>query len=459
MATKGEAQAPPRRWWSRTQIHALGLLMLINLSNYLDRGIIGVLQQPIKEDLRLSDVQLGLMSGLAFSLLYSVSGLSIARLAERMNRIRLLVAATIVWSVMTIFCGLSTSYIRLLIARVGVGVGEGACTPICHSLVSDIFGPRERGKAMSFITLMVPMTQIISPIIGATIAVLYGWRAAFLVVGMFGLPLALILLATVPEPRHGAMAAHAAPVARSRFLADLGLLVRNRAFVLLFCASAFMSQGIGGTSMFSASYFVRQFHLGLGQAGLITGIGLGGGGLLGTLAGGYLADRFAGARGRSYPFVCAAGALISSLFFFLTFSAHVWPLAMAAMLIANFATDLKNGPNLAAAQNLAPPHMRATASAVIMIALIVLGTGMGPILVGTVSDMVARDHFPALYGSFASVCHGGAAPGGSVQALVEACHAASAAGLHTAMFVPCVCFLLAGMFFILSGLSIREEMR
>lgn len=453
------AATPQRRFWTGPQIYALGLLMLINLSNYLDRGIIGILQQPIKEDLRLSDSQLGVMSGIAFSLLYSVAGMPTARLAERLNRIHLLTVAITVWSVMTICCGFAGSYVRLLLARIGVGIGEGACTPICHSLVSDIFGPRERGKALSFITLMVPVTQMVAPVIGATIAVTYGWRAAFLTVGVFGLPLAIILWRTLPEPRSGAQAAHAAPVTRSNIWADLKLLAGNRAFVLLFCAGAFMSQGIGGTSMFSASYFVRQFHLSLGEAGLITGIGLGAGGFLGTMAGGYFADRFAGSHGRSYPFVCAVGAILASLFFLITFSAVAWPLAMGAMLFANFATDLKNGPNLAAAQNMAPPHMRATASATIMFALIVLGTGMGPLLVGMVSDFTAKDVFPAALGSFPQLCHGGKAIAGAAPQLVEACRSASAAGLHAGMFVPCGCFFLAAIFFTLSGLSIREEIR
>lgn len=442
--------------WTSTQIYSLALLILLNLSNYLDRTIIGILQQPMKLDLRLEDWQLGIISGPAFALFYSLAGVPIARLAETFNRVRLLAIAVAIWSTMTALCGAAANFTHLVLARIGVGAAEGACTPSSHSLIADIFPPRQRGIAMSLLTTSIPVAQLLAPIIGGVIAMKWGWRVAFMVVGLPGVLLAAVMFFTMQDPRETADGAR--PAARSAFLADMRLLLANRAFVWLFVASAFMGQSITSTNIFTASYFLRQYDLSLAEVGTIVGVGSGLAGLCGTFLGGFLADRYAGRYGRSYPIVCGIGALLAAVFFTIVFTRDVWYMAVPFLLLANISTDLKNGPNFAAAQNLAPPHMRATASAVLMVAAICLGSGLGPLILGFISDAVAAASFPESFGAFTQECVGGRAAEGASREMIEACSSASAAGLRGGLMAPCVTFVLAGICFILSGRAIREPL-
>ena len=442
--------------WTPTQIYSLLLLILLNLSNYLDRTIIGILSQPMKNDLRLEDWQLGVISGPAFALFYSLSGVPIARLAERVNRVTLISGALAIWSTMTALCGAAGNFFHLVLARVGVGAAEGACTPCSHALVSDLFPPRQRGFAMSLLTTSIPIAQLIAPIIGGVVAVAWGWRVAFAVVGLPGVLLAALIFFTMKVPREAAGSTHVHKA--SSFKADMKILFTNPAFVWLFAASAFMGQSITSTNIFTASYFVRQYELPLTQVGTIVGVGSGLAGLIGTFLGGLLADRYAGKFGRSYPIVCGVGALLAGVFFTIVFTRDAWLLALPFLLLANVSTDMKNGPNVAAAQNLAPSHMRATASAILMVAVICLGSGIGPIVLGAISDHVAATSFPAALGGFKEMCVGGRAADGASTELVAACARASAAGLRGGLMAPCVTFFLAGICFIQSGRAIRQPL-
>ena len=187
--------------WRPYQIYLVGLLLLVTVSNYLDRIVIGVLQEPIKIELGLTDRQLGLLTGPAFALFYSVAGIPVARLAERANRAHVLGAAIAVWSVMTALCGTAKNYAVLLLCRVGVGMGEGGCIPVSHSLLADNFSMRQRGVVMSIVSAAPSVATILAPIIGGLVAEYYGWRMAFLIVGLPGLLLAVLVWFTIREPR------------------------------------------------------------------------------------------------------------------------------------------------------------------------------------------------------------------------------------------------------------------
>jgi predicted MFS family arabinose efflux permease len=444
--------------WRPYSLYVLAVLVLVNTSNYLDRGIVAILQQPMKDELGLTDWQLGMISGPAFALLYSAAGLPIARWAERGNRVTILGLALGFWSLMTAACGFAQNYLHLLISRLGVGAGEGACTPTTHSLISDYFSPRQRGLAMAVLTTSIPLGQLIAPLLGGFIAQTWGWRTAFMSVGLPGLLIALLLFLTVREPRLKKTAEERALVPRRPFVGDLRELFSTRSFLFLFIASAFLGQAITSTNSFTASFFIREHGLSLKEAGLVTAAGLGLAGLLGTFLGGFLADRFAGQYGRSYPLVCALGAGLASALFLVAYRVGDWRIAVGFLLVANVATDLKNGPNFAAAQNMASPQMRATAAAVLMFGAIVLGGGVGPVIVGAVSDWAAAGAFPTALGAYAETCLAGRGVAGAASGLSEACSAASATGLRTGLMAPCVCYLLASIFFTLSGLSIKRKL-
>ncbi len=184
--------------------YALGLLLVIYILNFLDRQVVNILAEPIKIELGLADWQLGMLTGLAFALFYTVLGLPIARLAERADRVKIISVAVGVWSACTVACGMAGNFIQLLLARIGVGVGEAGCTPPAHSLISDYTPAEKRASAIAFYSMGIPLGSLAGMALGGIIADAYGWRIAFFVAGAPGVLLALIAWLTLPEPRRKA---------------------------------------------------------------------------------------------------------------------------------------------------------------------------------------------------------------------------------------------------------------
>lgn len=453
-----ETQAAGAGGWTAVSVYALILLFILNLSSYLDRSILAILSQPIKQDLRLQDWQVGVIGGPAFGLLYSLAGIPIARLAERMNRINLVSLACAVWSGMTAACGVAAGFLTLGLARAGTGGAEGAASPISYALVTDYFAPRQRGRAMSVLMASSPCAQLLAPLLGGFMAMHYGWRAAFLVVGLPGLLLALLMRFTLTEPRQDTRVSVTSQIGRGRFLPDLKRLFRVRAFSWLFVASTFMMIGVAGTQQFTAMHLMRTFHLSLMQAGVVTATGMGAIALLGTVVGGVVADRFAGRYGRSYFYVCAASSFFSGVFFLLAFRSVDLTAAIVLLFIANFATSLKNGTAVAANMRVAPPDLRATSAAIIMFSVVVLGTSLGPLIIGLISDGVAAQQFPRALGTFAAACPGGRAAASGGAALVAGCAKASAGGLRAAMLAPSISFFFSGALYCIAGRSLNEKL-
>ena len=443
--------------WRPYQIYIVVLLLLVTVCNYLDRIILGVLQEPIKRELALSDWQLGLLSGPAFALFYSVAGIPIARLAERINRAGLLAFVVAFWSAMTAFCGLSQGFVQLLLARVGVGMGEGGCIPISHSLLADNFSMRQRGVVMSVVSTAPSLATIMAPIVGGLVAQHYGWRVAFLTVGLPGLLLAVLVWLTLKEPRaQGQAATVKAGRPKGSFISDFKWLLANRAFVWVFIGGAFIGLAYNGATVFTVSFMIRSHGLTLGQAGGVLGLS-GMVGLVGTFIGGLAADRFADDRGRSYVLVPAIGGVLTCLFYVLAFTQSNWAIGMPLLLASSVAYNLKNGPMYAAVQNIVPGTMRATGAAVFMFGATVVGSMIGPLLAGGISDTVAGRRFPADLGRFEAMCPGGHAPKGASAAIGDACAAASAAGLQTALVTVSFGFVLAAVFLVLASRNLKSR--
>ncbi|WP_310496482.1 MFS transporter, partial [Sandarakinorhabdus sp.] len=229
----------------------LWTLLLVYIFNFLDRQIVSILAEPIKRDLGLSDTQLGLMTGLAFALFYAVLGVPIARWADRpgSDRVGLIAASLVVWSGMTALCGLAQNFTQLLLARIGVGVGEAGCTPAAHSLITDAVPASRRATAIAFYGLGIPIGTLLGTIIGGSLADAFGWRRAFLVVGLPGVALALFVWFALRDPRKRLTAAQsAAAPPRLAAMAALRQLAQSRAYLLIMLASglvAFLSYGKG----------------------------------------------------------------------------------------------------------------------------------------------------------------------------------------------------------------------
>jgi predicted MFS family arabinose efflux permease len=443
--------------WRPYQIYIVVLLLLVTVCNYLDRIILGVLQEPIKRELALSDSQLGLLSGPAFALFYSVAGIPIARLAERINRAGLMAFVVAFWSAMTAFCGLSQGFVQLLLARVGVGMGEGGCIPISHSLLADNFSMRQRGVVMSVVSTAPSLATIMAPIVGGLVAQQFGWRVAFLTVGLPGLLLAVLVWLTLKEPRaQGLVAAAKADRPKSSFVSDFKWLLANRAFVWVFVGGAFIGLAYNATTVFTVSFMIRSHGLTLAQAGGVLGLS-GMVGLAGTFIGGFAADRLADDRGRSYVLVPAVGGVLTCLFYVLAFTQSNWAIGMPLLLASSVAYNLKNGPMYAAVQNIVPGTMRATGAAVFMFGATVVGSMIGPLLAGGISDAVAGRRFPAALGRFEAMCPGGHAPKGAAAAIADGCATASAAGLQTALVTVSFGFVLAAVFLVLASRNLKSR--
>ena len=370
----------------------LWTLLVVYIFNFLDRQIVTILAEPIKRDLGLSDTQLGLMTGLAFALFYALLGIPIARHADRpgSNRVGLISVSLVLWSGMTALCGLAQNFSQLLLARVGVGVGEAGCTPAAHSLISDMVPVERRSSAIAFYGMGIPIGSLLGASMGGYLADTVGWRQAFLVVGAPGVALAAFVWLVLRDPRKAGLATAlrvAAPVVpRLSAKAALAEVLGSRAFLLLAVAGglvAFLSYGKG---VWTAVYFMRSHGLSATQVGLWAGLVLGISGLLGTWAGGWLADRFGKHDRRHMLSAPALGMVAAAPMLFMAYFVSNWVVAMALLFIPTFLNSLYYGPTYAAAQLLVRPEARAMATAVMVFSQNLIGLGLGPLFFGMMSD-------------------------------------------------------------------------
>ncbi len=383
--------------------YAMGLLLVIYILNFVDRQVVNILAEPIKNDLGLLDWQLGAMSGLAFALFYSVLGLPIARMAETNNRPRIIAVSLALWSGFTAVCGLAQNFTQLVLARIGVGIGEAGCTPPAHALITDYVPKEKRASALAFYHMGTPLGSLVGFALGGVVADAYGWRAAFLVCGLPGLLLALVVAFTLVEPRAKRVMADvkAVTVKSATFAQALAVLATKRTFWLIAFAASVKAFIGYGHAPFTASFFYRNHPEEIARMAAMFGLGPGGflglalgiiGGLAGAFGayfGGVIADKFGQRDFRAYASVPAIAALLTMPVYII---AITLPSAMAAMpLLAINAVlgTLWYGPVYASAQSIAPPHMRATASAILLFIINLIGLGLGPLAVGIMSDVFA----------------------------------------------------------------------
>lgn len=369
----------------------LWILLVVYVFNFIDRQIVNILAEPIARDLDLSDTQIGLMTGLAFALFYTVLGIPIARFADRgtTSRPKVIALALAVWSAMTALCGLAQNFTQLLLARIGVGVGEAGCTPPAHSLISDMVPPEKRASALAFYSLGIPVGTLLGMMIGGTLADHVGWREAFVIVGLPGVALALVVLFVIKDPRHSDAAAilrgknQPAALPLGQAVAEV---MRSRAFVLLLFAGSAASFLAYGKTTWTTIFFQRTHELTPGQVGLWFGLLGGVAGILGTWAGGYLADRFGAKNRRHVLSAPAIGMALAVPIAIAAYHAPSWPLALALLFIPTVFNSFYYGPTYSAAQGLVPVRARAIAAASLLFFQNLIGLGLGPLFFGMLSD-------------------------------------------------------------------------
>lgn len=381
--------------------YALGLLMLIYVVNFVDRQVVSILAEPIKQDLHLADWQLGLMTGLAFAVLYTVLGLPIARLAERGDRPLIIAVAVAVWSGFTAISGMAQTFTHLVLARIGVGVGEAGCTPPALSLIADTVPREQRASAVSVYMLGAPVGSLLGLALGGLIADALGWRMAFVLVGLPGLLLAGLAALTLREPRRGRPIVARADDGVPSFREALKELSGKRTYWRVVGGVTLKSFASYGSLAFTGSFFFRNFPgelaeysamFGLKSAGflgLALGVTSGVMAMIGTLLGGRLADHFARKDARSYAMIPAVGAIASLPFSLAALNADSLLVAFAFLLAPGLLGSMWLGPAYGVVQSLVRPETRATATAVLLFVANLIGLGLGPLFVGILSDVLS----------------------------------------------------------------------
>jgi MFS family permease len=359
----------------------LAVLLLAYIFNFLDRQILGILATPIKASLHLTDAQFGALGGTAFALLYSLLGIPLALLADRTSRSAVIAAALAVWSGFTALCGTATGFWQLFLYRVGVGVGEAGGVAPSYALIADYFPTERRARALAVFSLGIPIGLGGGAFIGAHLAAWFGWRAAFIIMGVAGVLLAPILRWVVKD------APRPLPISASAPLGSVfPMLARKPAFWLLaFGASASSLCGYG-LALWTPSILMRSFDLDLLEAGNFMATLVIIGGCAGVFAGGWFADRLGRGDRRWYAWLPAIAWLITAPTFVAGFFAPNLGLAWILLLIPNGLNILWLGPIVTAVQHLVPARMRATASASFLLINNLIGLGVGPLLIGSISD-------------------------------------------------------------------------
>jgi MFS family permease len=370
--------------------YALALLVVVYIFNFVDRSILAILLEDIKLEFSLSDTQLGFLSGIAFALFYTIMGIPIARWADRGSRKTIISIAVFTWSLMTALTGFAQNFGMLLAARIGVGIGEAGCTPPAHSMISDYFPLSRRATMLSVYSLGIPIGAGIGYLAGGWLTQWFDWRTAFIVVGLPGVLLALIVQWTLKEPTRGAYDEIGSATAASEPLGEVfRFMMSLRSFRHMAIGAALHAFYGYGSHAFLAAFFIRTHHISTGEIGSwLAGIGLTGG-VIGVYLGGYLGDRLSRSDKRWYMWVPALATLLSIPFSFLV---YMWPDGRTALMLlfpVSLLGGLYLGPTFAMTQTLVPPHMRAMASAILLFIINIIGLGIGPQAVGLVSDWLS----------------------------------------------------------------------
>jgi MFS family permease len=366
------------------------MLLLIYVFNFVDRSILAILLEPIRQEFNPSDTALGILSGIAFAVIYSTLGIPIAIWADRGSRKTIISLSLLVWSGMTAVCGLVTSFWQLVFARIGVGVGEAGCSPPAHSMISDYFPPEQRGRAFGIYSLGIPIGASFGLLAGGWINELFDWRTAFLVVGLPGVLLAIVSQTTLREPVRGASEGLVAAGDAPRALEVARVMWSRRSFRHLALAGALHALVGYGVGAFNAAFLMRSHGMGTGEIGTwLAGIGIVAGSF-GTYYGGALADRLAPRDERWNVWVPAVALLLALPF---SFGFYLLPnkyMALVSAIPPAVLGAMYLGPTFKTTQALAELRMRAVASAVLLFIMNLIGMGLGPVAVGVASDVLLR---------------------------------------------------------------------
>ncbi|WP_395647814.1 spinster family MFS transporter [Terricaulis sp.] len=464
------AQAHPGHGSKGYRAYVLGALLIVYTFNFIDRVVIGIVGEPIKEEFGLTYFQLGLLGGPMFAVLYTLLGIPIARFAERSNRMTILAVCLALWSAATAACGFAVNYLQLCAARIGVSIGEAGCTPPANSVISDYFPSERRASALSIYALGIPIGSMIAAVGGAWIAQNVGWREAFIWLGVPGVALAVIVKLTVKEPPRSAAQAEA-----PSFISAVAALAKKPTFWHVALGSALASFVGYGVGQFLTNFMIRVHGFTLFEAGSIIGAVLGLCAAIGTFASGFLADRIAKRHPNALAWLPALGFAIATPLYLLSFFLADIRLALPALCVAAICHYFYLGPMYAVTQGVVVARMRAIAVAVLLFIVNLIGYALGPPVIGAIADAFTNNLLGAT-GLSVDICEamrlaalgkefhqysllGQELPAPVIPpgADIARCNPAIATGLRWAMMIGVCGYLWAGLHFLLSARTLRRD--
>ena len=367
--------------------YMLGLLTVVAAFNYLDRFVLSLLLEPIKQEFQLSDSQLGLLTGFSFASFYALAGIPIARWADRGNRNSIVAVTTALWSAMVALCGLVGNYGQLLLVRVGVAVGEAGCFPPAQSLIADYFDRVERPRVMAIYWMCYPIAVIIGYLGGGWLAESVGWRMTFMVMGVPGILLAVLVKLTLREPRLKQKLILA--IEQPSFKDVLNTLWQQHSFRYIVTAFFMAYFFFAGITLWVPTFFMRSHGMETGELGTWFAFSWGVGGILGTYLGGFMATRYAAHKEALQMRSIALVLVLWGLLYAMVFLSSNEYSALAFMTAAGIVGVLPTGPVFSAIQSLVNDRMRSVAIALTFLLANLVGLGLGPLAVGVLSELLA----------------------------------------------------------------------
>ncbi|KUO56292.1 MAG: MFS transporter [Sphingomonadales bacterium BRH_c3] len=474
--------------------YVLSALLIVYIFNFIDRTIVNILTEPIKLSFGLEDWQLGMLGGPAFAVLYTFLGIPIARGAERYNRVIIIASAVAIWSLFTALCGFAMSFLMLFLFRVGVSIGEAGCTPPAQSLIADYFKPSRRATAVSIYALGVPLGGMLAAIFGGQIAGLdgaefgawvnavglgflfgdldwsqvEGWRIAFVLVGLPGLLLSLIVWRSIKEPPRGYTDPAALQgLAKASFREALALLMKKPAYWHIVTGATLASFVGYGVGQFTTSFLIRTHGLSIQDASLLFGIILGLMAALGVFASGWLADKMSKRHPNALSWLPALGMGASVPLYAFGFLVDSLWLAMPPLMIAAMIHYFYLGPMYAVSGGVVDSRMRATSVAITLFVVNLLGYGLGPPLIGVLSTFLKTVFLDGQgLGLTLEACKSlitlapEAIPllSGAERTAVAACASAEARGLQWSIVIFICGYGWAALHYLLAGRTLQRDM-
>lgn len=450
--------------------YVLTALLVVYILNFVDRGLLSVVAPAMKPELGISDTAFGLLTGFGFALLYTVVGIPLAHFAETRHRVWIMTICVALWSLMTALCGFATeitigsltigAFWVLLACRVGVGIGEAGCTPPASSIIADYFPPRSRSSALGYYAMGVTLGTLLANLIGGPVTDAFGWRWAFIIVGAPGVLVAIILKLTVKEPPRG----YTDPPGtvrrdRAKFRDSMRELASKPSFWTM-AAGATIAAFCGyGISSFQALFINRTFGLSAGEAAILINAPVGIASAVGTLMTGWLAEKLHRRHPNAIAWIPGCGLILSVPFYVLAFTTRsLWVCAVCLCM----GGCIKYGyltAQYTIGQGVVSARMRATATAVLLFVVNLLGYGLGPLFIGALSDVIFSMQVADLgFASLSREACEGAARAALAVAERSACAIAHPQSLQRSMLITSGFYVLSGAFFLVTCRWLRRDM-